>query len=130
MGSIAALGLVFAAAIPGPLLSVLSAAYAVGGAGVLRLVGLSLPLGAISALFVSYLWIEQRIWSLVAARIVQSVVLIGVTAFFLGDLGLRAAGIGIISESAVLAVAGAPMLWRRRRAVSVASRATRSGVGA
>jgi O-antigen/teichoic acid export membrane protein len=121
MASIATLGLVFTVLIPGPLLSVLSAAYAVGGAGVLRLVGLSLPFGALSALFISYLWIEQRIWSLVAARIAQSAVLIGVTALFLGDLGLRAAGFGIIGESAVLAVAGAPMLWRRRHALSGAS---------
>jgi O-antigen/teichoic acid export membrane protein len=112
MAGIAAVGLLVAAGVPGPLLGVLSAGYAASGAGLLRFIGLALPFGVVSTLFVSYLWIERRIWGLVGLRFVQSIVLVGGTELFLHSHSIEAAGIAVLAESVLIAAVGLPILWR------------------
>lgn len=116
MVAVAAVGMVLMVGVPMPLLRLLSPGYAVAGGGLLRLIGLSLPFGVVSTLFISYLWIERRIWTLVGARLLESVVLIGGVELLLGHFGISAAGIAVLVSGGLLTVIGGPLLvrWYRR----------------
>lgn len=129
MAAIAAVGLGVAVGLPGPLLGLLSPGYASSGAGMLRFVGLALPFVALGSLLVSQLWIERRIWGIVAVRVVQSAVLVGGTELFLHRFGIEAAGFAVLADGALVSLVGGPIVWRwyRRLARDAATRV--AGVG-
>jgi len=113
---IAAGGLVLTAGLGPLLLRLLSRDYADSGATLMRLVGFTLPFGAILALFTSSLWISHRLWLLAAVEVAETVLVIGLTYAFIDDVGIDAAGIATIATAALVGLLSLPFLvrWYRR----------------
>ena len=121
MGALAAVALVICVGLPRPILELFSSSYGTSGAvNVLRWIGLSMPFDVLAMLLGSYLWIEGRIWWLVAARFVQASVLIGGAELLLKPVGIAGAGIALVVSSASVAPIGIPVLvrWYRRSSPS------------
>jgi O-antigen/teichoic acid export membrane protein len=89
-----------------PLLSVAGARYAAHGAELLRLIGLSAPFGAVTAVYCSLVWLDQRVWALAAFQAISGAAVLGATLFLLPHLGLVAVGwanLGVQGASALVA---------------------------
>ena len=99
----------------GPLLSLAGAGYAGHGAELLRLIGVSIPFSAITAVWCTLVWLEQRVWALAAFQAVAGTALLATTIVLLPRLGLPAVGwanLGVQAASAL--VAGTLIIQRLR----------------
>jgi O-antigen/teichoic acid export membrane protein len=98
-----------------PLLELVGDRYALHGAGLLRLVGLSAPFGAVVALYSTLAWLDQRVWLLAAFQAVSGLALLVATLVLLPRLGLVAVGWANLGTQALAAVVMAPLVARRLR---------------
>lgn len=98
-----------------PLLSLAGARYAAQGVTMLRLVGLSSPFTAVVVLYATLVWLEQRVWLLVAFQAAAGALLVAVTVLLLPHTGLTAVGWAYLGTQAVMAAAVAPRVVRRIR---------------
>ena len=106
-----------------PLLELAGPGYAAHGAELLRLVGLSTPFAAISAVYFTLVWLDQRVWLLALFQAVSAVALLGATLVLLPHLGLVAVGWANLGVQAAAAAVAAPLAARRvRRGNLVAAR--------
>ncbi len=106
-----------------PLLELAGPRYAAHGTGLLRLIGLSTPFGAVIALYSTLAWLDQRVWMLAGLQAVMGVAMLGLTLALLPHVGLEAVGWANLTSQALAAVVMVPLALRRvRRGELVAAR--------
>jgi O-antigen/teichoic acid export membrane protein len=99
----------------GPVLSVAGARYAAHGTQLLRLIGLSVPFTAITAVYCTLVWLDQRVWALAAFQAVSGAVLLGVTLILLPHLGLVAVAWSNLIVQAATGLAAVVLIVDRLR---------------
>jgi O-antigen/teichoic acid export membrane protein len=106
-----AIGIVFAP----NLLRIFGETYAVHGTTLLRLLFCSMPGTAIASFYISFAWIEQRMWLLAVRQFGCAVVFLGATFLFIGHFGVLAIGIASLATEALEAIVFlAPSIARYR----------------
>ena len=83
----------------------------------LRLVGASAPFVFVSAVYISFAWLEQRVWRLMAIQAGWSGVLIVLSLVLIPRLGILGVGWAYFIAQAGAAVLMAPGAWARARTV-------------
>jgi O-antigen/teichoic acid export membrane protein len=76
----------------GPILALAGSGYASHGTKLLRLIGLSAPFSAITAVYCTLVWLDQRVWALAVFQAVVGTALVGGSLVLLPQLGLAAVG--------------------------------------
>jgi O-antigen/teichoic acid export membrane protein len=76
----------------GPVLALAGSGYAAHGTKLLRLIGLSAPFSAITAVYCTLVWLDQRVWALAVFQAVIGLALVGGSLVLLPHLGLVAVG--------------------------------------
>ena len=109
-----------------PLLAVAGGSYAEHGAALLRLIGVGVPLTALSAICCTFLWLDQRVWLLAGSQLIASMVLLATTLALTSHIGLVAAGVANIISQAVIALALLPIVIQRFRSSAIV-KTTRGG---
>lgn len=107
----------------GPLLSLAGPGYAAHGAELLRLIGLSTPFAAVTAVYFSLVWLDQRVWALAGFQAVSGAAMLAGTMFLLPRVGLVAVGwanLGV--QGAFALVAGVLTVRRLHHGLLVAAR--------
>ena len=128
MGALATVAVVICIALPRPILVLFSTGYGTAQAvDVMRWIGVSMPFDVLAMLLGSYLWIERRIWWLVAARLLQAAVLVGGAELLLKPLGIAGAGLALVLSSASVMPVGLPLLVRWYRGTTRAHPAVPQG---
>jgi hypothetical protein len=114
LGGSVALGAVLACCVGGSLiLHLAGSGYAQHGTSLLRLVGLSVPFTAVTVLYSTFAWLEQRLWRLVAIQAGTGVLLLTITFALLPRLGLVAVGWAYLAAQGIAAIMMAPALRAR-----------------
>lgn len=98
-----------------PLLELAGARYASEGAGLLRLIGLSIPFMAMAAPYRTLVWLDQRVWMLALYSAILAVAVLGIALALFSHLGLAAAGAAVLITQAAAAAVMAPLAIRRLR---------------
>ena len=96
-----------------PLLDLAGHIYTAHGAGLLRLVGLSVPFSAVVAMYCTLVWIDGRIWWLAAFQAASGATILGATLVLLPHLGVVAVGWANLGVQALAAAIAAPLAARR-----------------
>jgi len=100
-----------------PLVSLVGPGYA-HGAGVLTLVGASLPFTAVLLLYSAFCLMRRRVWPLTAVQAGSVVVLVGISWWGLPLWGVSAPGLAYLVGQAGLALLVLPRVVRRYRAIA------------
>jgi O-antigen/teichoic acid export membrane protein len=98
-----------------PILSVAGPGYAEHGAQLLRLIGLSVPFSAITAVWCTLVWLDQRVWALAGFQAASGAVLLAVTLILLPHLGLVAVAWSNLIVQAATGLAAAVLIVDRLR---------------
>jgi O-antigen/teichoic acid export membrane protein len=96
-----------------PLLELAGPKYASEGAGLLRLIGLSIPFTAMMAPYKTLVWLDQRVWALALYQAVLGVAVLGIALALFPQLGLAAAGAAVLITQAAGAAVMGPLAIRR-----------------
>jgi O-antigen/teichoic acid export membrane protein len=97
------------------ILEVVGRRYAAHGAGLMRLLALGIPFNALYSLYAIFVWMEQKLWRLVALEAVSTVVMLGPSALLLTRIGLPAIGWAAFGSSVILGLVSVPAILRRVR---------------
>jgi O-antigen/teichoic acid export membrane protein len=101
----------------GPVLSLAGAPYARHGAELLRLIGLSTPFSAITAIYATQAWLDQRVWKLAGFQTACGVSMLGIALALLNHhVGLAAVGWANLGTQAVAATVAGVLMARRQMA--------------
>ncbi len=120
LGGAVVLGAVLACCVAGSLiLGVAGHRYAVHGTSLLLLLGVSVPFTAVTVLYSSFAWIEQKLWRLVAIEAGSGLLLLTITFALLPHVGLVAIGWAYIGSQGLAAILMTPALRARFAAQSV-----------
>jgi O-antigen/teichoic acid export membrane protein len=114
LGGVVVLGAVLVCCLGGPLILRLAGpGYAEHGTSLMRLVGLSAPFTAVTVVYSSFAWIEQRLWRLVAIQSGSGLLLVALSYALLSRLGLVAVGWAYLGTQVAAAILMAPALRSR-----------------
>ena len=97
----------------GPLLTIAGSGYASHGTELLRLIGLSAPFSAITAVYCTLVWLDQRVWALAAFQAAMGTALVGGSLVLLPHLGLAAVGWVNLVVQATAGLAAAMLIAAR-----------------
>lgn len=110
-------GVVFASDI----LRIFGATYAATGTTLLRMLLLSLPGTAVTALYTSLAWIDRRIWKLAVRDFISAGVFFVLLFAFIGHYGILAVGIAALIQSGLQALFFLPLVVRRYKSLAASA---------
>jgi len=89
--------------------------YAAHSITLLRMLLLSLPMGAVSIFYGAFAWLDRRVWWMTLRDLASSVIYFGVVFLLIGRYGIISIGIAALSSSVLLGAFFLPISIRRYR---------------
>jgi O-antigen/teichoic acid export membrane protein len=105
------LGVIFAPLI----LQVFGSTYATHSTTLLRMLLLSLPMGAVSIFFSAFAWLDRRVWWMALRDLISAGIYFAVLFLLIGHYGILSIGIASLVTSAMQGVFFLPISIRRYR---------------
>jgi O-antigen/teichoic acid export membrane protein/membrane protease YdiL (CAAX protease family) len=116
LGLIAVVGGTIVQVVGAPfVLGIMGPDYAREGTDLMRLLGLALPFTAISAIYITFAWMEQRMWRLVSLEAINAVTLLGSAPFLLAEFGLTGIGWAYLGSQMIMGLGSIIPVARRLR---------------
>jgi len=97
------------------ILRIFGAAYAVHSTALLRMLLLSLPLGAVSIFYSAFAWLDKRVWWMTARDLVSVVIYFTIVFLLIGRLGIDAIGVASLVSSGLQGIFFLPISISRYR---------------
>ncbi len=108
------LGVIFAPYI----LRIFGTGYAAHSTTLLRMLLLSLPMGAVSIFYSAFAWLDRRVWWMALRDLVSGVIYFGILFWLIGRHGIASIGIASLVSSALLGIFFLPISIRRYRSTT------------
>jgi O-antigen/teichoic acid export membrane protein len=105
------IGVIFAPLI----LRVFGAEYALHSTTLLRMLLLSLPMGAVSIFYSAFAWLDRRVWWMALRDLISAVIYFGTVFLLIGHFGILSIGIASLISSGLQGFFFLPIAIRRYR---------------
>jgi hypothetical protein len=105
------IGVIFAPLI----LRVFGTTYVTHSTTLLRMLLLSLPMGAVSTFYSAFAWLDRRVWWMALRDFVTAIIYFSIIFIFIGHYGILSIGIATLVSSALQGIFFLPIAIRRYR---------------